>query len=219
MFVASSPGAEITRAIARERFALRQAAGLAILAVAGLVMAARTPVFGGLVVGLAIAVAVIDAVVIVSARGQVSRAADQLIDEGVPAGVDGSIAAAVEARLRELGSERTRRRTARALLDAIVDAARVRSSNPLVLASHTVVLGKGTARALLVDRDLAVTVAKALAQPDADPRAVLAVRNLLFPGPDAIVAPDEQEQLAHRALGRAAHLLGIAADKNPPHQC
>jgi len=182
-------------------------------------MAARTPVFGGLVAGLAIAVAVIEAVVIVSARGQVTRAADQLIDEGVPAGVDGSIADAVEARLRELGSERTRRRTARALLDAIVDAARVRSSNPLVLASHTVVLGKGTARALLVDRDLAMRIATALAQPNADPRAVLAVRNLLFPGPDAIVAPDEQEQLAHRALGRAAHLLGIAADKNPPHQC
>ena len=116
-------------------------------------------------------------------------------------------------------SERTRRRTARALLDAIVDAARVRSSNPLVLASHTVVLGKGTARALLMDRDFAVRIAKALAQPTADPHAVLAVRNLLFPGPDALVAPDEQEQFAHRALGRAAHLLGVAAERDAPHQC
>jgi 2-phospho-L-lactate guanylyltransferase (CobY/MobA/RfbA family) len=130
----------------------------------------------------------------------------------VPVGVDGGVAAAVEARLRELGSERARRRTARALRDAIVDAARVRSSNPLVLASHTVVLGKGTARALLLERDLAVRIAAALAQADADPRAVLAVRSLLYPRPDAIVAaPEKQEQLAHKELGRAAHLLGIAA--------
>jgi hypothetical protein len=183
-----------------------------------MVLTARTPVFGGLVAGLAIAVAAIDAAVIVSARGKVSHAADQLIDDGVPVGVDGPIAAAIEARLRELGSERVRRRTARALRDAIVDAARVRSSNPLVLASHTVVLGKGTARALIVERDLAARIASALAQADADPRAVLAVRKLLYPGPDAIVAPDEQEQLAYRALGRAAHLLGMAAERKPHHQ-
>ncbi len=216
--MASPPGAEINRALARKRFALRQAAGLAILAAAGIGLTTRTPVFGGLVAGLAIAVAAIDVVVIVSSRGQVSRAADQLIDDGVPVGVNGDVAAAVEARLRELGSERARRRTARALLDAIVDAARPRSSNPLVLASHTVVLGKGTARALLVERDLAVRVAAALAQPDADPRAVIAVRNLLYPGPGAAVAPDEQEQLAHRRLGRAAYLLGIAVERNPPQQ-
>jgi hypothetical protein len=214
--VASSPGAEINKAITRKRFALRQAAGLAILAAAGMVLTARTPVFGGLVAGLAIAVATIEVVVIASAREQISRAADQLIDDGVPVGVDGGVAAAVEARLRQLGSERARRRTARALLDAIVDAARPRSSNPLVLASHTVVLGKGTAKALLVERDLAIKVAAALAQPDANPRAVIAVRNLLYPGPDAVVASNEQQQLAHRELGRAAHLLGIAAEMNPP---
>lgn len=208
----SSPEAEINSAIARKRVALRQAAGLAIVAAAGMVVTARTPLFGGLVAGIAIAVATIEAVVIASARGQVSRAADQLIDDGVPVGVDGGVAAAVEARLRELGSERARRRTARALRDAIVDAARVRSSNPLVLASHTVVLGKGTARALLLERDLAVRIAAALAQADADPRAVLAVRSLLYPRPDAIVAaPEQQEQLAHKELGRAAHLLGVAA--------
>ena len=198
--------------------ALRQTAGLVVLAAGGMVLTARTPVFGGLVAGLAFAVAAIEVAVIVSARGNVSHAADQFIDDGVPAGVEGRIAAAVEARLRELGSERVRRRTARALRDAVIDAARVRSSNPLVLASHTVVLGEGTARALIVERDLAARIAAALARPDADPRAVLAVRNLLYPAPDAIVAPDEQEQLAHRALGRAAHLLGIAAERKPHHQ-
>lgn len=218
MSATGSPEVEINRAIARKRFALRQAAGLAILAAAGLGLAARTSVFGWLVAGLAIAVATIDVVVIVAARGQVSRAADQLIDDGVPVGVDGGVAVAVEARLRELGSERARHRTARALLDAIVDAARPRSSNPLVLASHTVVLGKGTARALLMERDLGVRVAAALAHPDADPRAVIAVRNLLYPGPNAVVDPDGQEQVAHRELGRAAHLLGIAAETKPPQQ-
>jgi hypothetical protein len=197
---------------------LRQTAGLVVLAVGGIALTARTPLFGGLVAGLAIAVAAIEVAVIVSSRGKLSRAADQLIDDGVPSGVDGPTAAVVEARLRELGSERVRRRTAQALRDAIVDAARVRSSNPLVLASRTVVLGEGTARALIGERDLAARVAAALARPDSDPRAVLAVRNLLYPAPDAVVAPDEQEQVAHAALSRAAHLLGIAAVRKAHHQ-
>ena len=55
--------------------ALRQTAGLVVLAAGGIVLTARTPVFGGLVAGLAFAVAAIEVAVIVSARGNVSHAA------------------------------------------------------------------------------------------------------------------------------------------------
>ncbi len=212
MAVTGSPSIEIGRARARRRVAVRQAVALAALAAVGLVLAVHGTAFGLLVAAFAFAVVVIEVVVVVSARERMSRAADDLIDAGVPVGLDDRTAAVVHDRLLELRSEWVRRRTARALRDAIVSASRRRSSNPLVLASHTVVMGRGTARALLSDHDLVLRVADACAAVDADPRAILVVRNLLYPRPDALVPPDEQEQLAHRELRRAAQLLGVAVE-------
>jgi hypothetical protein len=194
---------------------MRQAAALAALAAVGVALAVHGTAFGLLLTAFAAAVAVIEVVVIVSARERMSRAADDLINAGVPVGLEDRAAAVVHDRLLELRGARVRRRTARALRDAVADASRRRSSNPLVLASHTIVMGRGTARALLADRDLVLRVSHACAEVDADPRAILVVRNLLYPRPDAIVAPDAQEQLAHRELRRAAQLLGVAVDEKP----
>lgn len=213
--VSSEPGVEISRALARRRVAFRQMVGLAIVAALGITLAVRTPRFGLLVSGFAVAIAAVEAAVIASAHGRMWRAADDLIDVGVPIGLESRVAAVVDTRLAELRSERERRRTARALLDAVVDSGRRRSSNPLVLASRTIVLSVGTARALLSDRELAVKIAAALAEPDADPRALLAVRNVLYHPHGAMLAPDVQAQLAHKELCRAAHLLGITVERTP----
>ncbi|HEV8451539.1 MAG TPA: hypothetical protein VGQ45_08905, partial [Gaiellales bacterium] len=86
---------------------------------------------------------------------------------------------------------------------------------PLVLASRTIVLSVGTARALISERELAVKIAAALAEPDADPRALLAVRHVLYHPHDAMLAPDVQAQLAHKELCRAAQLLGITVERTP----
>ena len=212
--VPSSPRASIRSAVARKRAAKRQAAGLAILAMVGIGLTTRTSltVFGELVIGLAVAIAVIQLVVIAWARQVIRLAADQLIDTGTTAGGDSAVSAQLDARMRELGGERERRRTARALRDAIVDARRPRSSNPLVLAGRTITLTKGATRALIVDRELATRIATSLGGSDADPRAILAVRNVLFPQPGATVSVDEQERVARQDLMRAAHLLGIDRD-------
>ncbi|HEV8452014.1 MAG TPA: hypothetical protein VGQ45_11320, partial [Gaiellales bacterium] len=174
--MSSEPGVEISRALARRRVAFRQMVGLAIVAALGITLAVRAPRFGVLVSGFAVAIAAVEAAVIASAHGRMWRAADDLIDVGVPIGLESRVAAVVDTRLAELRSERERRRTARALLGAVVDSGRRRSSNPLVLASRTIVLSVGTARALISERELAVKIAAALAEPDADPRALLAVR-------------------------------------------
>ena len=68
--------------------------------------------FGGLGAGLAIAGAVIEAVVIVSAPGEGNPRRRSAHRDGVPAALDGSVAAAVDGALGELGSDRTRRKGA-----------------------------------------------------------------------------------------------------------
>jgi hypothetical protein len=166
-------------------------------------------VFGVLVIGFALAIAVIQLLVIAWARQVIRVAADELIDTGTTAGDDTHVTAEVDARMRELRSERERRRTARTLRDAIIDARRPRSSNPLVLAGRTTTLTKGAAQALIVDHALATRIATTLAESDADPRAILAVRNVLFPQPGAIVPAEQQERAARQELIRAAGLLGI----------
>ncbi len=160
-------------------------------------------------IGFALAIAVIQLVVIAWARQVIRLAADELIDTGTTAGADTEAAAQLDARMQELRGERERRRTARTLRDAIIDARRPRSSNPLVLAGRTTTLTKGAAQALIVDHALATRIATALPESDADPRAILAVRKVLFPQPGATVSVDEQERAARQELIRAARLLGI----------
>lgn len=165
--------------------------------------------FGALVIGFALAIAVIQLVVIAWSRQVIRLAADELIDAGTGAGADTAVTAELDARTQELRGERERRRTARTLRDAIVDARRPRSSNPLVLAGRTTTLTKGAAQALIVDHALATRIAATLAESDADPRAILAVRKVLFPQPGATVSAEEQERAAREELIRAARLLGI----------
>jgi hypothetical protein len=209
--VVSSPRAAIRRAVARKRTAQRQAAGLVALAMVGIVLLIWTSlgVFGGLVTGIAIVIAAFQLVVIAWARQEIRLAADQLIDTGTPAGDDPEVTAQLDARIRELRGERERRRTARILRDAIVDARRPRSSNPLVLAGRSVTLTRGAARALVADERLATRIATTLAESEADPRAIVAVRNVVFPQPGPPVSPEAQERDARAQLARAAHLLGI----------
>jgi phosphoglycolate phosphatase-like HAD superfamily hydrolase len=165
-----------------------------------------------LVIGFALAIAVIQLVVIAWARQVIRLAADELIDTGTGAGTDTEVTAEIDARMRELCGERERRRAARTLRDAIIDARRPRSSNPLVLAGRTTTLTKGAAQALIVDHALATRIATTLAESDADPRAILAVRNVLFPQPGAALSVEEQERAARHELVRAARLLGIGGD-------
>jgi hypothetical protein len=218
--VADSPRAAIRRAVARKRTAKRQVAALAALAMVGVVLVIGTPleVFGGLVAAIAIVIAVIQLVVIAWARQEIRLAADQLIDTGTPAGDDREVIAQLDARLGELRGERERRRTARILRDAIVDARRPRSSNPLVLAGRSVTLTRGAAQALVAEQLLATRIATTLADSEADPRAIVAVRNVLFPQPGAAVSQDAQERQARAEIARAAHLLGIDGDDDSARQ-
>jgi hypothetical protein len=181
------------------------------LAIVGIVLMLWTSfgLFGGLVTGIAIAGAVVQLIVIAWARQEIRLAADQLIDTGTPAGDNGEVTAQVESRLRQLRGDRERRRTARILRAAIVDARRPRSSNPLVLAGRTVTLTRGAARALVAEQRLASCIATALAESEADPRAIVAVRNVLFPQPGASASTEAQERQARAEIARAAHLLGI----------
>ena len=214
--VASSPRSVIRSAVARKRTAERQAAALAALAIVGVVLMIWTSlgVFGGLVTAIAIVIAVIQLVVIAWARQEIRLAADQLIDTGTPAGDDPEVTAQLDARIRELRGARERRRTARILRDAIVDARRPRSSNPLVLAGRSVTLTRGAARALVADELLATRIATSLAESEADPRAIVAVRNVLFPQTGPPVSPEAQERDARAEIARAAHLLGIDGDRD-----
>jgi hypothetical protein len=217
--MASSPRDAIRRAVARKRTAARQAAALAAPAMVGIILVAWTSfkVFGGLLSAIAIVAVIIQLVVIAWARQEIRLATDQLIDTGTPAGDDGEVAARLDARIRELGGVRERRRTARILSDAIVDARRPRSSNPLVLAGRPVTLTRGAARALIAEQPLASRIATTLADSEADPRAIVAVRNVLFPRPAAAVSEDAQERRARAELVRAGHLLGIEGDHAPPN--
>lgn len=215
--MADPPRAAIRRACARKRTAQRQAAALVGLAVVGIVVAGWTSfaVFGGLVATIAIVIVIVQLVVIAWARQQIRLAVDQLIDTGTPAGDDREVAAQLDARLRELRGKAERRRTARILRAAIVDARRPRSSNPLVLAGRSVTLTRGAARALVAEQPLATRIATTLAESDVDPRAIVAVRNVLFPQPGAVVSTDTEEQQARAEIARAAHLLGIDGDDPP----
>lgn len=215
--MADPPRAAIRRACARKRTAQRQAAALVGLAVVGIVVAGWTSfaVFGGLVATIAIVIVIVQLVVIAWARQQIRLAVDQLIDTGTPAGDDREVAAQLAARLRELRGKAERRRTARILRAAIVDARRPRSSNPLVLAGRSVTLTRGAARALVAEQPLATRIATTLAESDVDPRAIVAVRNVLFPQPGAVVSTDTEEQQARAEIARAAHLLGIDGDDPP----
>lgn len=181
----------------------------------GVVLATRTSltVFGELVIGIALVIAAIQLVVIAWARQRIRLAVDQLIDTGTTAGANSAVTAELDARMLELRSERERQRTSRTLRDAIIDARRPRSSNPLVLAGRTITLTKGAARALIMEQELATRIATTLAESDADPRAIIAVRNVLFPRPGDTVSPEEQERVARQELVRAAHLLGIDRDR------
>jgi hypothetical protein len=185
--------------------------------VAGVVVAGWTSfaVFGGLVAAIAIVIVIVQLVVIAWARQQIRLAVDQLIDTGTPAGDDREVAAQLDARLRELRGKAERRRTARILRAAIVDARRPRSSNPLVLAGRSVTLTRGAARALVAEQPLATRIAMTLAETDVDPRAIVAVRNVLFPQPGAVVSTDTEEQQARAEIARAARLLGIDGDDLP----
>jgi hypothetical protein len=209
--VANSPRAVIRGAVARKRTAERQAAALVALALVGIGVMVWTSfgVFGGLVTAIAIVIVVIQLVVIAWSRQEIRLAVDQLIDTGTSAGDNGEVTAHLDARLRELRGERERRRTARILRAAIVDARRPRSSNPLVLAGRTVTLTRGAAQALVAEQLLATRIATTLAASEADPRAIVAVRNVLFPQPGAAVSTETQERQARAEIARAAHLLGI----------
>jgi hypothetical protein len=195
----------------RERLARRRVAGLAALTAIGVLLATRpgTERYGALLTGFAIAVGVVEVGAIAIARGRARRAADELIDAGIVIQPGRDVRAIVDSRLRELGAEPSRRRTATALRGALADAGRPRSSNPLILAGRSIVLRRGTALALLAERDLALRIACDLSQRPADPRAVLALRNLLYPQSTGPLAVDDQKHDAERQLHRIARLLDI----------
>jgi hypothetical protein len=207
----------IGRARARERLARRRVAGLAALTAIGLFLATRpgTERFGVLLTGLAVAVGAIEVGMVAVARGRARRAADELIAAGIVIrpGADGH--ELVEDRLRELGAEPSRRRTAKALQGALADANRPRSSNPLILAGRSIVLRRGTALALLAERELVLRIVRELPERPADPRAILALRTLLYPQSTGPVAVDDQKRDARLELHRIASLLGIPGHDAP----
>ncbi len=221
-----SSEAAIGRARARERLARRRIAGLAALTAIGVLLATRpgTEPFGALLAGLAVAAGMVEVGAIVFARGRARRAADELIDAGFVIGAESDAREFVDNRLRELGAEPSRRGSATALRDALADAGRPRSSNPLILAQRSIVLRRGTALALLAERELVRRIVRELSERPADPRAILALRNLLYPQSTGPVDVDDQKRDAQLQLHRVASLLalpnhdasaGIAPEVNP----
>ena len=208
--MSGSPEAAIGRLRPRERLARRRIAGLSALAAIGLGLVAIWPSagrLGVLVTGFAVAAGGVEVGVIALARGRARQAADELIDAGIVTRPGSDARELVDNRLRELGAEPSRRRTAAALRDAITDAGRPRSSNPLILAGRSIVLRRGTALALLADRELALRIARELSDQPANPRAVLALRNLLYPKLTGPIAIGAQQHEAQRQLLRIADLL------------
>jgi hypothetical protein len=216
--VSGSHEAAILRARARERLERRRVAGLATLIAIGLVLAtwpgtARR--FGVLLTGTAVAVGMIEVGVIAFARGRARRAADELIEAGIVVRPSSDAREFVDDRLRELGAEPSRRGMATALRGALADAGRPRSSNPLILAERSIVLRRGTALALLAERELVLRIARELRGRPADPRAVLALRSLLYPQSAGPVAVDDQQREAQRLLRRIANLLDLTDQDIP----
>jgi hypothetical protein len=191
--------------------ARRRVAALVALTAVGVFLATRpdTERFGVILAGLAVAVAVIEVGVSASARGSAQRAADELIEAGIVTRPGSDARELVDDRLHELGAEPTRRRTATALRRALADAGKPRSSNPLILAERSIVLRRGTARALLADRELVLRIVHELGERPTDPRAVLALRHLLYPQSPGPLAVDDQQQEAQRQIRRVANLLGL----------
>ncbi len=212
--MSGSPEAAIGRARARQRLARRRVAALAALAAVGGFLATRpdTARFGVLLTGLAVATAMIEVGVSAFARGSARRAADELIEAGIVIRPGSEAGEFVDHRLHELGGERTRRELATALRHALADAGRPRSSNPLILAGRSIVLRRGTALALLADRELVLRIVHELGERPTDPRAVLALRNLLYPRSTGALAIDDQQHDAQRQIHRVASLLGL---RNP----
>jgi hypothetical protein len=185
--------------------------------VVGVILAATEPSdmrFGVLLVGFAAVVGVIEVGIITSARGRAQRAVDDLIDAGTVVHPDSGVGRLVEARRRKLGEESSGRRMATTLRDALADAARPRSSNPLVLAGRSIVLGRGTARALLAERDLVLRIARDLDQGPSNPRAIVALHQLVYPQPTSAGSDADEQQEAQRRLHRVAQLLELA-DEHP----
>jgi hypothetical protein len=207
--VSSPPEAAIGQARTRERLARRRVTGLAVLTAIGLLVAAwpGTARFGVLLAGFAVAVSMMEVGAIAFARGRARRAADELIDAGTVIRPGGDVRESVEDRRRELGAERSRRGLAKVLHDALADAGRPRSSNPLILAERSIVLRRGTALALLAERELVLRIVRELPERPADPRAVLALRNLLYPQSSGPLAVEDQKHDAQRQLHRIASLL------------
>jgi hypothetical protein len=219
VLVLGSPEAAIGRARVRERLARRQAAGLAALGAVGLMLAIwpRAERFGALVAVLAFAGVVVELVVIAVARGQARRAVDDLIDAGVVIGLQGDLHNVVDDRQRVLSDEPSRRAVATALRDALADAGRPRSSNPLILAERSIVLRRGTALALLADRQLVLRIVSALTERPTNPRAVVALRTLLYPQATGPLAVDDQQRQAQHQLRRIADLLELSDETRRPH--
>lgn len=209
-----SPEAAIARARVRERLARHQAIGLAALAAVGLIFAISpgTRRIGALVAALAVGGVLVEVAVILVARGRARRAVDDLIDAGTVLRPEGDLRELVDDRLRALGDESSRRAMATALRNALEDAGRPRSSNPLILAERSIVLRRGTALALLADRQLVLRIVRRLTERPANPRAVIALRNLLYPQSTGPVSVDDQTQHAQHQLRRIADLL----DLDPP---
>jgi 5-enolpyruvylshikimate-3-phosphate synthase len=120
-----------------------------------------------------------------------------LIDAGIMIPPEGDLRKLVDARLCELGGEPSRRGIASAFRHALTDAGRPRSSNPLILAEGSIVLRRGTALALLADRQLVLRIVRELTERPVDPRAVVALRNLLYPQSTGPLSVDGQQQQAH----------------------
>jgi hypothetical protein len=209
--VPGSSEAAIGRARARERLARRRLAGLAALTAIGVLLTTRpgTERFGALLTGFAVAVGMVEVGAIAFARGRARRAADELIDAGFVVRPGNEAREFVDNRLRELGAEPSRRGMAKALRGALADASRPRSSNPLILAGRSIVLRRGTALALLAERELVLRIVRELPERPADPRAILALRNLLYPQSTGPVAVDDQERDAQLQLHRIASLLDL----------
>lgn len=215
--VSGSPEAAIERAQTRERLARRRVAGLAALAAIGLLLATLTvaKLFGVLLAGFAVAVASIEIGGIAFTRGSARRAADEVIEAGIVTRPGSYAHELVDNRLGDLRADRSRRRLATALRGALTDAGRPRSSNPLILAERSIVLRRGTALALLAERDLVVRIARELSDRPADPRAVLAIRRLLYPQAAGPLAIDDQQREALWQLHRIAKLLDLTNHDAP----
>ena len=212
-----SSEAAIGRARARERLARRRVAGLAALTAIGVLLTTRpgTERFGVLLTGLAIAVGTIELGILAFARARARQAADELIDTGIVIRLGNDAREFVDNRLRELGAEPSRRGMAKALGGALADANRPRSSNPLILAQRSIVLRRGTALALLAERELVRRIVRELPKRPADPRAILALRNLLYPQATGPVAVDDQKRDAQLQLHRIASLLDLPSHDAP----